>query len=61
MIGRGLPLDCKAAVFDVLGRTRVTLYAEHICVSVFEGADFPAQRFDLFYAPAELSLGGGLA
>jgi hypothetical protein len=56
-VGWGLPLDCEAAVRDVVRRSRFDLFAEHVSVSVLEGVGFCAESLDLFYAPRELPEG----
>jgi hypothetical protein len=57
MIGGRLPLACEAAVLDIIGRTTLTLYAEHISLGILELLGFPAKRLDLFYASRKLSPG----
>lgn len=59
-IRRRLPLSCDSAVRDALGRARFDLHAEHVCVSLLEGFSLRAKSLDLFYAPREPSLSGGL-
>lgn len=54
--GGRLPLDCEAAILDLLRRSRFTLGVEGIGAVVLEGPGFPAERLDMFYAPQELPL-----
>ncbi len=49
----------ETAIDDLIGRTRLALFAEHIGIVIEKGVGFSADRLDVFYAPRELPLSGG--